>query len=134
MNKICICKECNMRFINKIEVSTCPTCLSKSKENEDAFEVTPVNIMKLVDTLKSLTNERLIVNSLIELDFVLNRAYLNGYISEEFYEEVANNHGLVPKWDTWLCLNEDTKLDTSDLAIKGYAYDVYSLSIASSED
>lgn len=111
-----MCVECGSRFISAKEVSTCQTCLSKSKENQDAFEVAPVNIMKLVTTLKSLTNERLIVNSLQELDFVLNRAYMNGYISEEFYSEVSEDLGLTPKYDTWTTLNNDVQLDYSDMS------------------
>lgn len=121
MNKILICKECLKRFIAKTEVSTCSECISKSKENLDAFEVAPINIMKLVDTLKSLTNERLIVNSLQELDFVLNRAYMNGYISEEFYIEVGTDVGIVPNFDTWINLDEDIKMDYSDMSSPGIA-------------
>lgn len=116
MNKILICVECGSRFINAKEVSTCQTCLSKSKENQDAFEVAPINIMKLVTTLKSLTNERLIVNSLQELDFVLNRAYMNGYISEEFYSEVSEDLGLTPNYTTWSTLGDAYQLDYSAMS------------------
>jgi len=130
MNKIVVCKECGARFI-RLEgctntKDTCKTCLSKSVKDQDAFIVAPINITKLLVTLRGLTNDRLIVNSLLELDFISNRAYMNGYISEEFYDEVCTECGFTPKYNSWKTLNDDIKVyDDSESAKQGFNYEIY---------
>ena len=114
MKKILVCKECGKRFISETVVLKCNECLSKSVENGDPFELAPINIMKLVTQLELIHHPFAIVNAMKELDCVLSTAYYNGYISEEFYEDVCDEIGLQPSWESIVHYDDDFLMDYTE--------------------
>jgi hypothetical protein len=125
MSKILTCTVCGKRFISEEVVSTCEVCLSKSVKNDDPIHVAPINIMKMVSSFEKQTDKRIIVNSLRELDFVLNRAFLAGYITLEFYSDVCEEVGLTPVQDDYVNLTEDDYYDYSINARIGFYQDMF---------
>lgn len=125
MKKILTCTVCGKMFISEDMATTCPTCLSNSVKNDDPMDVAPINIMKMVSAFEKLTKEHNIANSLRELDFVCNQAYLRGYISEEFYQDVCEEVGLLPKYEEEVHLSKEDGYDYSMSARAGFYFDMF---------
>lgn len=127
MSKILRC-ECGKLFVqHKEDEQYCSICIAKQKENDDPFIVTPINIGKLLVSYKQVCateKKRLISNTLLELDFVLNNAYMRGYISEEFYTETCSTLGITPDYDNVKSLIQDDYYDYSPKARIGFYQDL----------
>lgn len=124
MKQILTCNKCGKLFISEVLTDLCENCTSLAIINDDPMEVAPKNIMKLVAQFEKITHPRLIANALHELDFVCNRAYMRGYISEEFYREVCEELELTPMFDGLITLFDDY-YDYSDSAKSGFYYDMF---------
>jgi len=125
MNKLLRCK-CGRLFIQQEGELECAVCTQNKVVNDDPFLVAPINIMKLVDSYRAIAEDKLQqrVSAIKEIDFVLNRGYMKGYISEEFYVALCEQLGLTPDLEEEKHININY-YDTSREALLGSYFEQF---------